>query len=111
MKPNINKKIRAKQSDIVRNSSPKRGNKYLKIGSDVYICNFGVGSYWLKGKVVYNHGPVTWLVKLKDRKTIQRHSDHIRLNSDNSDDIISAVNAPSNVVSETACCRVGYDSK
>ena len=75
----MNRKMRNKQSDVIVNTNDKRRTKNLSIGSTsslhlVYIRNFGKGSLWLKGRIVNNHGPVTWLVKLDDGQVIQRHA-------------------------------------
>ena len=47
-------------------------------GQEVFIRNFGVGSRWISGVIVNSSGPLTWLIKLEDGKTITRHADHIR---------------------------------
>ena len=47
-------------------------------GQEVFIRNFGVGSRWISGVIVNSSGPLTWLIKLEDGKTLIRHADHIR---------------------------------
>ena len=46
-------------------------------GQEVFICNFGVGSRWISGVIVNSSGPLTWLIKLEDGKTVVWHADHI----------------------------------
>ena len=47
-------------------------------GQEVFIRNFGVGSRWISGVIVNSSGPLTWLIKLEDGKTVIWHADHIR---------------------------------
>ena len=47
-------------------------------GQEVFIRNFGVGSRWISGVIVNSSGPVTWLIKLEDGKTVIGHANHIR---------------------------------
>ena len=47
-------------------------------GQEVFIRNFGVGSRWISGVIVNSSGPLTWLIKLEDGKTVARHANHIR---------------------------------
>ena len=59
--------------------TPERHFKTLEVDTEVYVRNFGQGSYWVKGCVVNQHGPLTWLVKMEDGRVIPRHADHIRI--------------------------------
>ena len=44
-------------------------------GQEVFIHNFGVGSRWISGVIVNSSGPLTWLIKLEDGKTLIQHAD------------------------------------
>ena len=47
-------------------------------GQEVCIHNFSVGSRWISGVIVNSSGPLAWLIKLEDGKTVIRHADHIQ---------------------------------
>ena len=47
-------------------------------GDKVYVRNFSSGPCWLPGVVVSQSGPVSFVVKLQDGRTVRRHQDHTR---------------------------------
>ena len=54
------------------------------LGSDsfvfltVYARNFGQGEVWLPGIISEVTGPVSYVIKLTDGRTVRRHQDHVR---------------------------------
>ena len=124
IRPDIDRKMREKRSQMVDRNSVGRKMKTFKQNDHVYVRNFGQGSIWWSGKVVNRHGPVTWLVELKDGRNIQRHVDHIRVRHDGFDDPIVGESAtsrefpegltddtyPENTGDETSCTLIPADN-
>ena len=50
----------------------------VNVGDPVYVTNFSSGPSWLPGVVVNKSGPVSFIVKRLDDRTVRRHQDHAR---------------------------------
>ena len=53
-------------------------DRQVNVGDPVYVTNFSSGPCWLPGVVVNKSGPVSFIVKLLDDRTVRRHQDHVR---------------------------------
>ena len=53
-------------------------DRQVNVGDPVYVTNFSSGPCWLPGVVVNKSGPVSFVVKLLDDRTVRRHQDHVR---------------------------------
>lgn len=51
--------------------------KSYKVGDLVNIKNFSVGSKWLPGIIMQITGPLSYMIKLTDGRTLKRHVDHV----------------------------------
>ena len=65
------------RNDMICRAQNRRMREFSN-GQEVFIRNLGVGSRWISGVIVDSSGPLTWLIKLDDGKTVIRHADHIR---------------------------------
>ena len=76
IKPSLSNNMEKNRKMICR--AQNRRMREFSNGQEVFIRNFGVGSRWISGVIVNSSGPLTWLIKLEDGKTVIRHADHIR---------------------------------
>ena len=53
-------------------------DRQVNVGDSVYVTNFSSGPCWLPGVVVNESGPVSFIVKLLDDRTVRRHQYHVR---------------------------------
>ena len=53
-------------------------DRQVNVGDPVYVNNFSSVPCWLPGVVVNKSGPVSFIVKLLDDRTVRRHQDHVR---------------------------------
>ena len=53
-------------------------DREVNVGDPVYVTKFSSGPCWLPGVVVNKSGPVSFIVKLLDDRTVRRHQDHVR---------------------------------
>ena len=53
-------------------------DRQANVGDPVYVTNFSSGPCWLPGVVVNKSGPVSFIVKLLDDRTVRRHQYHVR---------------------------------
>ena len=76
-KPSFSTKKKEKNRNGMICRAQNRRMREFSNGQEVFIRNFGVGSRWISGVIVNSSGPLTWLIKLEDGKTVIRHADHI----------------------------------
>ena len=76
IKPSLSNNMEKNRKMICR--AQNRRMREFSNGQEVFIRNFGVGSRWISGVIVNSSGPVTWLIKLEDGKTVIGHANHIR---------------------------------
>ena len=77
IKPSLSNNMEKNRNDMICRAQNRRMREFSN-GQEVFIRNFGVGSRWISGVIVNSSGPLTWLIKLEDGKTVIRHADHIR---------------------------------
>ena len=77
IKPSLSNNMEKNRNDMICRAQNRRTREFSN-GQEVFIRNFGVGSRWISGVIVNSSGPLTWLIKLEDGKTVIRHADHIR---------------------------------
>ena len=56
----------------------RKTDKSMSVTQSVYVTNFSSGPCLLSGVVVNKSGPVSFIVKLLDDRTVRRHQDHVR---------------------------------
>ena len=66
IKPSLSNNMKKNCNGMICRPQNRRMREFSN-GQEVFVRNFGVGS-----------GPLTWLIKLEDGKTLIRHADHIR---------------------------------
>ena len=76
LKPSLSNNIEKNHNSMICRAQNRRMREFSN-GQEVFICNFGVSSRWISGVIVNSSGPLTWLIKLEDGKTVIRHADHI----------------------------------
>ena len=76
IKPSLSNNMEKNCNNMICRTQNRRMREFSN-GQEVFICNFGVGSRWISGVIVNSSGPLTWLIKLEDGKTVIRHADHI----------------------------------
>ena len=77
IKPSLSNNMEKNRNDMICRPLNIRMREFSN-GQEVFIRNFGVGSRWISGMTLNSSGPMTWLIKLEDGKTVIRHADHIR---------------------------------
>ena len=77
IKPSLSNNMEKNRSNMIYRAQNRRMREFSN-GQEVFIRNFGVGSRLISGVIVNSSGPLTWLIKLEDGKTVIRHADHIR---------------------------------
>ena len=77
IKPGFSNNMEKTRDDMICRAQNRRMREFSD-GQEVFISNFGVGSRWISGVIVNASGPVTWLIKLEDGKTVIRHANHTR---------------------------------
>ena len=76
IKPSLSNNMEKNRNNMICRAQNRRIWEFSN-GQEVFIRNFGVGSRWISGVIVNSSGPLTWLIKLEDGKTVIRHADHI----------------------------------
>ena len=77
IKPRLSNNMEKNRNDMICRAQNRRMREFSN-GQEIFIRNFGVGTRWISGVIVNSSGPLTWLIKLEDGKTVTRHADHIR---------------------------------
>ena len=77
IKPGFSNNMEKNRNDMICRAQNRRMRE-CSDGQEVFIRNFGVGSRWISEGIVNSSGPVTWLIKLEDGKTVIGHANHIR---------------------------------
>ena len=77
IKPSLSNNMEKNRNGMICRAQNWRTREFNN-GQEVFIRNFGVGSRLISGVIVNSSGPLTWLIKLEDGKTVIRHADHIR---------------------------------
>ena len=76
IRPDINRKVRAKQAKMKESHTSKERN--LGPDESVLVKNFGPGPTHLYGVIRSKIGPTMLEVQLEDGKLVRRHMDHVR---------------------------------
>ncbi|XP_046869134.1 uncharacterized protein LOC124461688 [Drosophila willistoni] len=53
-------------------------DKQFSIGAPVWVRNYAPGPKWIEGEIVDQTGPISYNVRLHDRRIIKRHFDQLR---------------------------------
>ena len=76
IRPDINWKVRHKQSQMKESHSSKE--RSLEVNDPVLVKNFGPGTTHLYGSITHQISPTIFEVTLEDGRAVRRHQDHIR---------------------------------
>ena len=78
LKPDMDTTVLNRQIHQQLNHDAHARNRQFQIGDNV-VENFSYGPKWLAGTVKQVRRPLTYMVKLLDDRIVQRHVDHIRI--------------------------------
>ena len=71
--PEISRKVEAKQK-----AGPNKTVRQFSENDNVFVRNFSGKPSWVPGTILKVTGPLSYVIKLQDGKTVRRHVDHVR---------------------------------
>jgi len=86
LKPDIDLTVQNRQFQQKFYHDAHSKGRQFKVGDTVFTKNFGKGEEWLPGVIDAVRGPLTYLVRLNDGRSIKRHVDHVRTRSSEHND-------------------------
>ena len=78
LKPDIGQKVRSKQADQVAHHDHYSKYRSFQTGEMVLAKNFRPGAPWVKGKIIQQLAPLTFLVEVEQGLHWRRHIDHLK---------------------------------
>ncbi|CAC5412453.1 unnamed protein product [Mytilus coruscus] len=76
--PNINSRVQQKQQRQKQSHDKTAQVRNFNVGDSVYILSHNREAKWITGTLIKRTGPVSFVIKLNDGRTVKRHQNQIR---------------------------------